>query len=229
MKPEVVFVPGLLGDRWIFQEVQERLSDIPTYTLDYPTYPFSLLEMAGKAADTVREGGYVVGTSMGGYVALLTAALYPERLGGVVLVSTFASASRILGWKRYLIRALRPVPKGGWLKWVIRAGMRDAHFGHSEKVKAYVLGVLDRLTPEALYSRLKALADAPEVPRFPEGIRAMVMYNEEDPTIPQEERRALIDLVKPEKVIVCRSGGHFPYLEEPEGFASALREFLQHP
>ncbi len=227
MKPEIVFVPGLLGDRWIFQEVQRLLPDLTTYSLDYPTYPFSLTEMARTVAQTVREGGYVVGTSMGGYVALLTAALHPQSVGGVVLVNTFASPSRMLGWRRFLIRALGPIPKGKWLKWIIRSGMRDAHFGYSEKVKAYVLGVLDRLTPEALYSRLRALADAPELPGFPEEVRAMVLYNEKDPTVPPEERRALIDLVKPEKLIVCKSGGHFPYLEEPGGFASALLEFVR--
>ncbi len=231
MKPEVVFVPGLLGDRWIFQEVESRLPEVSTYTLDYPTYPFSLTDMAKAVSQTVREGGYVVGTSMGGYVALLTAALYPRSVGGIVLVNTFSSPARMLGWKRHLIRALRPVPKGKWLKWIVRSGIGDAHFGYSEKVKAYVLGVLDRMTPEALYSRLKALADAPELPGFPEGVRAMVIYNEKDPTVPPGERRALIDLVRPEKLVMCKSGGHFPYLEEPEGFASTLREFIgkEHP
>lgn len=227
MKPLVVFVPGLLGDRWSFKDVQEALGGIPTLSLDYPTRPFSLLEVARMAGETVREGGYIVGTSMGGYVAQIAALLFPEKLGGVVLVNTFASPRRILGWKRLLIRALGPIPKGNYLKEIVRAGMRDAHFGNEEKVKAYVLGVLERLTPEALYHRLKALADAPEIEEFPQGVRTMVMYSEDDPTIPPPERRLLISRVKPEKVVVCKNGGHFPYLFNPQGFASSLAEFVR--
>ncbi|NPA80967.1 MAG: alpha/beta hydrolase [Thermotogae bacterium] len=226
MKPEVVFVPGLLGDRWIFREVERNIGDISSYTMDYPTYPFSLGDFADTVAKVVKPGGYVVGTSMGGYVAILSASRHPDVIRGVVLLNTFASPRRILGWKRSLIRLLKPVPKGRWLKDIVRAGMRDEHFGHDERAKAYVLGVLERMTPEALFSRLLALAEAPEAEEFPEGVRAMVLYTEDDPTIPQREREYLLKFVKAEKLVLCKSGGHFPYLVNPQGFASLLREFV---
>ncbi len=224
MKPEVVFVPGLLGDRWSFKEVQD-LMDVPTYAFDYPATPFSLVDMAREVGNTVKEGGYVVGTSMGGYVALLTAVMFPEKLGGIVLINTFASPRRILGHRRLLIHILGYLPKGKWIKWIVRSGIKDSHFGYDDKVKAYVLGVLERLTPEALYNRVRALADAPEIGTFP-GVRAMVTYNEDDPTIPTQERKYLINLVNPVKIVVCKGGGHFPYLRSPEGFTSTLFEFM---
>ncbi|NPB03952.1 MAG: alpha/beta hydrolase [Thermotogae bacterium] len=226
MKAEVIFVPGLLGDRWSFQSVRELLKDAATESVDYPPYPFSLEGFADLLAEKLKPGGYLVGTSMGGYVVLLAAVRNPSKVGGVVLINTFASPRRMLGWRRFIIKAIRKVPKGEWLKGIIRRSITDAHFGYDDRAKAYVLGVLERLTPDALYSRLLALAEAPEVKSFPKSVYGAVIYSEDDPTVPKEERVRLLNLVEPKRVVACSYGGHFPYLVNPKGFATLLRELI---
>ncbi len=229
MKADVVFVPGLLGDRGSFADVQTILRDsgLATFSYDYPSYHFSLEDVARESVEVMKRGGCIVGASMGGYVALLAAERFPRDVGKVVLVNTFASARRILGWRRFLIKLVAPVPNKGWIKLLVRKGMKDSHFGGDERVKSYVLGVLHRLSPEALFARLKALAEAPDVREFPPEVLAMVVYVMGDPTVPQSERKNLFDLVNPQRTVFLERGGHFPYLANPDGFAENLLDFLK--
>ena len=103
-RPVIVFVHGTRLTRASWRAVTARLSD--TYrcvSLDLPGHgvlaarPFTLDAAAGAVEAAILAGGgrraVVVGLSLGGYVAMATAARAPELVRGLVLAGSSAEPS----------------------------------------------------------------------------------------------------------------------------------------
>ncbi len=227
-KSTILFIPGLLGDEHSFEEVAKYfLQDgYRVIRVSYPCHPFSLQDFAENLLSELDSPATVVGTSMGGYVAQLMAKTEPGKIDNLVLVNTFPSARSILGSTRWLIKLFRFLPKG-LIKNQIRKGLKDEHFGGNKEIRKRIERFLESVEPQVIYYRLQALADAPDIKNFPEGIHTIVFYTKGDPTIPESIKEQLIEKVNPHLVYEFEEGGHFPYLHNPEKFYKILKSALE--
>ncbi len=227
-KSTVLFIPGLLGDERSFEEVGKYFlrDGYRVIRVSYPCHPFSLQEFAEHLLSRLDGPATVVGTSMGGYVAQLMARAEPGKVKNLVLVNTFPSARAILGGTRWLIKLFRFLPKA-LIKGQIKRGMRDEHFGNNPDVRRRIEQFIESTEPRVLYYRLEALANAPDIRCFPEGIHTIIFYTKGDPTVKESLKEQLIERLNPHLVYEFEEGGHFPYLHNPEKFYRILKSALE--
>ncbi|MDQ3811155.1 MAG: alpha/beta hydrolase [Chloroflexota bacterium] len=153
--PRLLVVPGLDGDPRLLLSVAPRLfpgTRVLLFDHSRDRAEGGLEGLAARAIallDADAEGtapAYVCGESFGGTVALTLAYLYPQRVRGLILLSTFgcypAASSRfgrlgLLLWRalgdrvaRHLLRAWRPISVPG----ALGVGMRYSR----EVLRAYL-------------------------------------------------------------------------------------------
>jgi pimeloyl-ACP methyl ester carboxylesterase len=159
------------------------------------------------AAELLREvyGPIVaVGASMGGYCALALARRSPERILGMVLVSSRAEADT---WDRRRERELTIAE--------LRSG--NAPEGAEPDV------LLEHLAKaqEAMRDRLDLTG---VVASF--GGPLLVCVGDRDGLVTVEESRALAESALDGRLEVIEGAGHFPSLEQSERFNAVLLDFL---
>jgi pimeloyl-ACP methyl ester carboxylesterase len=160
------------------------------------------------AAELLREvyGPVVaVGASMGGYCALALARRAPERVLGLVLVSSRADAD---SWDRRRLREQQI------------ADLRDGR--RPENAEPDVL--LEHLAKaqEAMRDRLDLTG---VVASF--GGPVLVCVGDQDELVSVEESRELASNALEGRLEVFEGAGHFPSLEQPVRFNEVLLEFLE--
>ena len=89
---QIIFIPGLLLTEALFAAQIADLPDGLTYLVADTTGTDSIQEMAKRAAAQTDMDMIVVGLSMGGYVAMELARLYPGRVKAAAFLSTNSSA-----------------------------------------------------------------------------------------------------------------------------------------
>jgi pimeloyl-ACP methyl ester carboxylesterase len=159
------------------------------------------------AAEILREvyGPIVpVGASMGGYVALALARRSPERVLGMALVGSRATAD---DWNRRREREHTILE------------LRDGH--RPENSEPDVL--LEHLAKaqEAIRDRLDLTG---VVASF--GGPVLVCVGDRDPLVTVDDARTLAETALDGRLEVIEGAGHFPSLDQPVGFNEVLLDFL---
>jgi pimeloyl-ACP methyl ester carboxylesterase len=170
------------------------------------------------------EQAVLVGHSMGGYVALAFAHAYPQRLAGLGLVSTQASADS-------------PEKRQGRMKTaeqVRRRGVARALEGMAHKLttrpelEEQITELINRQDPGAVIAALKAMAERRDSTENLAGISvpAVVISGSEDSTIPLERSQEMNQLLGRSWLVEIPGAGHMPMMEYPEAVADALHKFF---
>jgi pimeloyl-ACP methyl ester carboxylesterase len=178
----------------------------------------------------VNERVAVCGLSMGGYVALAFARLYPQRLRALILADTKADPDDATGReaRNNLIEAVtlqgpqaaieRLLPK------LLAAGTNESR----PYVVRRVREMAERQSMEGFIAALKALRDRPDanagLPHI--SVPTLVIVGEEDQVTPIDKAEALSRLVPDARLAVFSSCGHLSNLEDPDAFNRAVRQFL---
>ncbi|HVC99550.1 MAG TPA: alpha/beta hydrolase [Candidatus Dormibacteraeota bacterium] len=194
----------------------------------------------------------VVGTSMGGRVALELALAYPARVGHLVVVNS-------LGLGRPKIQPYYPMmllPRLGetllqgmrhGLRWapspVIRSLAARFTGAHGDLKQTMSDEYLDDLRemyaaegyPAAYLASIRAIANPRsylgglDVSHRLEKIRAPVLFiwGADDPLFPLEQATRAHKLLKGSKLAVIEGAGHTPQAEKPEQFNRHLSAFLK--
>ncbi len=189
---------------------------------------YSIRELAGDILALLDrleiEKAVLVGQSMGGYVSLAFAQLYPQRLAGLGLVSTQASADS-------------PEKRQGRMKQadaVRRKGVARALEGMAEKLTSKpelvpaVREVINRQNPATVIAALKAMAERRDSTENLAGIGvpAVVIAGAEDAVIPLERSQEMNRLLGWSWLVEIAGGGHMLMMETPEQLADALHKFF---
>lgn len=172
----------------------------------------------------------VIGHSMGGYVALAFAELYPERLDGLVLFHSTPDAdseekkadrkreieiiksgrkellSRTLPGKRYA-----PENRKKMLE-EIDAGELQVMLTEDEGIMAILNGMMQRKDRNEMLSKL----DVPQ----------LFIFGRHDELIPVEKAEAVIAKNPQAKVAWLEHSGHMGFLEEPAASLKIIEEFV---
>jgi pimeloyl-ACP methyl ester carboxylesterase len=250
--PSLLLLHGLLGTADAWGPATQRLATSSTvYAPDalgiggsdrVPKLDVSLSATAGRLIELMDAKGIdqadIVGTSHGGSVALMLAALYPERVRSLVL---HAPANPFSDVADPLIRFYRTA-LGRWFAGrlpAVPAGVQSLAlgrmYGDASRVSngsleryiaslrvpgtvSYVLSILDRweLDMATLQSALPAVRKVP----------ALLLWGDRDRAVSLRSGERLAEYFERAALMVIPGAGHLPHEEVPVAFAGAINGFL---
>jgi pimeloyl-ACP methyl ester carboxylesterase len=250
--PSLVLLHGLLGTADAWGAVTQRLAGSSTVCAPdalgiggsdrVPHLDVSLTATAGRLIELMDAKGIdqadIVGTSHGGSVALMLAALYPERVRSLIL---HAPANPFSDIADPMIRFYR-TPLGRWfadriptLPSHVQSLALGRMYGDASRVRSgsleryvaslrvpgtvdYVLSILDRweLDMAALEAAL------PGVRRVP----ALLLWGDSDRAVSLRSGERLAEYFDRASLVVIPGAGHLPHEEVPVAFAGIISGFL---
>lgn len=191
--------------------------------------PYTMDSIAADIAGLLNHLGIektaIAGHSMGGYVALTFARLYPARVRGLGLISSQVPADppdRKEG--RYATAA--QVSENGTVG-VVEA--MTPKLSTDQRVQSIVRGIMEKQSAAGVIGALKAMAerlDSTELLaafKFP----VVVLHGDADALIPAERAREVKAALAQAELAVLPGVGHMPMLEAPEATAAALRKLAE--
>lgn len=238
----VVLLHGYLESMLVWDDFVPLLyKHLRVVTLDLPGHGISVINgechtmefLADTVADAMAALGIerytVVGHSMGGYVALALCERYPERLDGVVLLSSTPNPDteeKVEHRRREieLVRSgkkemlARVAPAAGFAE-SNRRRMADAIADLTEQVAVTeeegIIALLNGMIARS--DRNAMLQQSP--------VRQLFILGCKDNYIPQEAAEAMVARHPQAQVVWLAESGHMGFLEEGEACARALLDF----
>jgi len=241
----LVFVHGYPLNRGIWQPQVEGLADVARvlapdlrgHGQSQPVAgPYSMDLFADDLAGFLDALGVVepvilCGLSMGGYAAFAFFRRYPERLKGLVLTATRASADTPQGKTNRDLAAESARQDGvgaiaeKMLPLILAPDTIEKHPDLVGSVREIMLNT----SLESILGDLAALKErpdsTPDLARI--NLPSLVVHGEQDQIIPYQEAHAMHDAIPGSLWELIPAAGHLPCLENPSAFNQALRSFVQ--
>jgi pimeloyl-ACP methyl ester carboxylesterase len=170
------------------------------------------------------DSATIVGHSMGGIVAQIMAALYPKRVGKLVLIATTGELVNALeGIRADIVRAEGPFdPDGDFMRilYETTAPVDAGYLGRLRHDAANVplhvwLGALDAMSITSLEFAARMIA-----------CPTLILWGDDDPIFDRGLQERMAARIPGAKLRVFAGCGHNPYWEQPVEFARAITEFL---
>jgi 3-oxoadipate enol-lactonase len=238
----VVFLHSFPLDRtmWAVQMSAVVRAGYRGIAMDLPGFGESTLIAAAPSMDAYAHAvvstldalnvsrAVFVGLSMGGYVALALAAIFPERVRALVLADTRATADATLV-RVGRMHSLALVRDHGSVSLVERMLPGLLAAGTSESVRTYVRTLGVSQSSEALTFALLAMRDRPDRTTVLNEIRVAVMFvvGSDDVITQPAEMYAMAAGVSGARFERIEGAGHLANLEQPERFNHILLDFLR--
>jgi pimeloyl-ACP methyl ester carboxylesterase len=233
--PPVLFLPGLLCDRQIWEYQARALADIAECTSAEWSGEDSLVKMAQTALRIAPERFALAGHSMGGRVALEVYRVAPHRVTHIALLNTgylprsqdAAGEQEARG--RYALlevakaQGMRAMARQ-WLPPMINPARRGDH-----ALAEIIIEMFARKNPEIFEAQIRALLSRTDATAVLETIRcpALLVSGREDTWSPPARHADMAAKIPgPSSVITIPDCGHMSTLEQPAAVAEALRAWL---
>lgn len=174
----------------------------------------------------------LAGHSMGGYIALAGATLYPERLNGLALVHSTAVADDDAK-KEKRRKSIALIEKGGreeFVKGMIPALFSEAfQKAHPDQVKAMVQEGL-KLPAESMIAFYQAMIARPDRQGILKDLDIPVQWvlGREDTTIPWQSVLQQTSMADVSFVVTYENCGHMAMIEQPDALANELHRFTKY-
>jgi pimeloyl-ACP methyl ester carboxylesterase len=164
----------------------------------------------------------IVGHSMGGYIALAFARLYPERVSGLGLVASQAAADAPERREGRYKSAAEVADKG--IASVVE--MMTTKFTSDPSLQEYARQSMEQQPPAAYIGSLKAMAERLDSLPLLSSIQypVVVVHGDADALIPIERAREVKAAVPHAHLVEISGAGHMPMMEAKEKTAQALRQ-----
>lgn len=233
-KMTILFLHGMGGaaEIWWNQIIEfEKTYKVIAYTLPEQVHSLQAAEN-GILSILSKEGidqFYVVGTSMGGYIAQCLMEKYPQRVKKAVLGNTFPP-NELYQEKNDMKRKVAPllpgillwyigknqlkkeiVPAGGNNK-LLEATLLSLPFNKRQIIGRYDV-VIDKFTPNQ---------ERKEITKIPK----LIIESDNDPLIYPILRKKLKQLYADAQVYTFHNQGHFPYINAEKKYNEILHTFL---
>ena len=194
----------------------------------------SMADYAQDVIDLMDELGVkravVGGASMGGYAAFALLQAARDRVDGLILANTRASADspEARANRRNMLALVdREGPSG------VARDMMPRLLGKTTKetnpeIEAFVRRLIKQQSPVAIRTAISRMMHRPDsTPLLPTiTVPTLVITGEEDELIPVDESRAMAKAIPGATLVIVPRAGHLANLEQPEAFNQALHEFL---
>jgi pimeloyl-ACP methyl ester carboxylesterase len=164
------------------------------------------------------------GCSMGGYLTMALLRMVPDRVAGLVLINTKASADTPEAARNRLTTAERAESDGikGWLADSMLPNLlaRQASARTAETVR----DLIESQPPSGVAWAARAMAARPDSFDVLSACRVptLVVVGEEDALTPPDAAQAMADAVPDAELVRIPGAGHLTPLEAPAALASAI-------
>ncbi len=170
------------------------------------------------------------GCSMGGYLAMAVLRAAPERVGGLVLIDTKASADTPVAAENRLAVADRAEAKGieGWLAPSMLAKLLSVGTMYRRPdIVETVRDLIESQPPAGIAWAQRAMAARPDsLDLLREAdIPALVLVGGEDKLTPVPEARAMAEALPNGKLVVLPGTAHLTPLEDPAAVVGAIQDW----
>jgi len=230
----LVLLHGFPLDHHLWDEIAPLLED--TFDLILPDLrgfgesttvdaPYTMDDYASDMAGLLDQLGIqkaaVAGHSMGGYVALAFAKLYPERVSGLALISSQVLADPP-DRKEGRYKSAADVAEKG-IGSVVEA--MTSKFTSDARLQAIARAIMERQQPAAYIGALKAMAERMDsTPLLSTFVFPLVLiHGEADALIPIARAHEVKAAVPDSHFVELKDVGHVPMLESTQETAKALR------
>ena len=239
----VVLLHGYLESILVWEEFIPLIyKSVRVVTLDLPGHGIS--EVKGSVhtmdylADVVSaalkalgiESAYIVGHSMGGYVALAMAEAYKERLDSIVLLSstTSADSQEKCDRRRREIELIKAGKKNTLARLVPHAGFAPQNVkrfnDYIEDLRELILITEDEGVIAILGGMIERKSRGEEL--RDSGIPHLFIFGKHDYYIPNEIAEEMIAQDPNAEVLWLEESGHMGFIEEPEKCAEAILKIV---
>jgi pimeloyl-ACP methyl ester carboxylesterase len=171
------------------------------------------------------------GHSMGGYVALALAEGHPERLLGLVLVGSKASADSAEGraGRDLAIEAIRTSGGAPFVDGFVPRVVSRSTLERAPRFAAELREIAGLVPDHVLIGCQRGMAERPDRGAMLAGLSVpvLVVVGSEDPFAPPDGARALVASVRDGTLAVIPDAGHTPSVERPIPTANAIVGFLR--
>jgi 3-oxoadipate enol-lactonase len=229
----LVLLHGYPLDHHLWDEVVPLLKD--TFDLIIPDLrgfgesttvetPYTMDDFASDIAGLLDKLGIqktaIAGHSMGGYVALAFARLYPERISGLGLVSTQVLADPPDRKEGRYKSAAEVAEKG--ISGVV--DVMTARLTSNEQVQAFARKSMERQQPIAYIGALQAMAERQDATALLASMKypIVVIHGDADIMIPVDRGREVKAALSEAHLVEIKGAGHMPMCEAPNEIAQAL-------
>jgi pimeloyl-ACP methyl ester carboxylesterase len=178
-------------------------------------------DLAGLLDHLSIQKAAIAGHSMGGYIALAFARLFPERVRGLGLVASQAAADTEER-KQGRYKSAAEVAEHG-IGSVVET--MTTKFTADERLQAYARTSMERQRPAAYIGALKAMAErldsTPLLSTF--NFPVVVIHGDADSLVPIDRAREVKAALQQAHLVEIPGAGHMPMMEDREKTAEALR------
>jgi pimeloyl-ACP methyl ester carboxylesterase len=229
--PCVVFVPGLLCDRQLWQPQLDALAGCAETWVADVTRDDSV---AGMAARVLGESPFqrfaLAGLSMGGYVAMEMMRQAPQRVTRLALLDTQARADTPEAIGRRL--ALIELTKRGRFAAVpdrLLPLFLHASRLNDPRVTGIVRSMASNVGEAAFVRQQHAIMHRPDSRESLRRIACptLVLCGEHDLLTPLDRHEEMTQLIRGAILVAVRGSGHLPTIEKPEETSRALARWLE--
>jgi pimeloyl-ACP methyl ester carboxylesterase len=239
----VVLLHGFLGSSAIWQPVTEALKNsYRVIAIDLPghgnsacygyVHTMELMAGAVKAViDSLKiKKCVLIGHSMGGYVALAFADMFPDSLKGLCLYHSTAYADTDEK-KKDRLRAIEIVrsDKNLYTKSTVRNLFAAKNLKYLKKELSFAAAIAKRTSKRGIVASLRGMRDRPArdiilgVVEYP----IMMVIGEHDNVIAPAQLLEQSENIKNLTLLYLEHDGHFGFLESPAASNKALRKFIR--
>jgi 3-oxoadipate enol-lactonase len=232
----VLFLPGLGYGTWSWARQVGKVSSVATVLVmnnrgagrsDKPAGPYSIGQLAEDAHAVLAERSalpaHIVGSSMGGYVALTLALRHPEAVRSLTLIATTSGGP-----------GSRGVPDRTLAAWAKAAYLDPARFAratmplsfapgwveeHPAEFEELLASRLSAPTPDAAWRAQFAACAAFLRDGLPAGVlpqRSTVIHGTADRVVPYSNAAHLAERLNGAPVVTLEDAGHLCWIERSD-------------
>ena len=170
------------------------------------------------------EKAAIVGHSMGGYISLAFARVFPERVRGLGLVASQAAADTPARREARFKSAVEVSDKG--IASVVET--MTPNFTPDPELQKYARDSMERQQPAAYIGALKAMGERVDSTPFLSTIQypVVIVHGNADALIPIDRAREVKAAILDAYFVEISGAGHMPMKESPQKTAEALKHLV---
>ncbi|MCW5877796.1 MAG: alpha/beta fold hydrolase [Anaerolineales bacterium] len=178
----------------------------------------------------ILEPVAVGGLSMGGYIALAFARLFPERVGALLLLSTRAGAdsAEAKAGRDATIAKVQEQGPGVVAEGMFPKLLAPDTYTAQPAVAAELQAIMATASQAGVVAALGAMRDRPDASQLLPQLHmpTLVVHGVQDQVIPYSEAEAMAAALPNGQLELIEGAGHVPNLEQPQRFNQIVRDFL---
>jgi pimeloyl-ACP methyl ester carboxylesterase len=228
----LILLPGLACDATLWDGIAPGLATRHRVTIARAHFEHDTIDAMAEAlpGPLAGPGPFVlIGSSMGGMIALEAARRAPARVAAIALLGSTARADtpELLELRRQACELFA----AGRMEEVLRANVSFAfhpdHAGDAALVERY-LAMIRRAGADALIRQNRAVMARPDLrPHLPQiACPALVACGEADLLTPPDQSREMAALLPGSRLEIVARCGHLMTLEEPAQVLALLQDWL---